>query len=223
MSEHFAFWPRGPRPAPGSAMIKQSANRYLTSDAVRPRLGAYLDIKRSNLERDLVRTLLADGALASQQRLRNLHQYIRCFGQKESDRVRELRRSFQVQIDEEEAGLVAEYEFVEALVLVAESKAVFFTEQLQLCMAVRGVKAGDSIAILYGSKTPCILRKTEVGDVKEYRLISQCYLYGWMYGESPREFYGKDPSKSPHPHGRWWVVDPDEFVLVYLLYCDILG
>jgi hypothetical protein len=38
------------------------------------------------------------------------------------------------------------------------------------------------VALLRGSKTPCLLRSLEDGT---WRIIGQCYLRGWMFGEAP--------------------------------------
>ena len=69
-------------------------------------------------------------------------------------------------------------------------------------MAPNGVLVGDKIAILHGSKVPCVLRAVDEAK-KEYRVISQCYLDGWMFGAIiPR----------PHPHQKWWEEEPDDLV-----------
>jgi hypothetical protein len=91
------------------------------------------------------------------------------------------------------------------LMYVAERKRVFVIDNLQLGMASSAAKIRDKIAIIHGSKVPCILREVE-GGAGEYRVISQCYLDGWMYGKSPND--------RPHPHGKWWEEKVDEFVLV---------
>ena len=200
-------------------MVVQSARQYLVRNTdVWKKLGDYGPIKAANMPRDIVRTLLADGALAGRQRLRNLHEYQEHFTLNVGDRVQNLRQNPGLARTEEDAALVAEYERTESFVLVAEAKFLFFTPQLQLGMAAHAAQVGDVIAILHGSRTPCVLRKAEGGgdEGNEYRVISQCYLNGWMYGETPREVYGQgsDQNRNPHPHGRWWEEESDDFVLV---------
>ncbi|KAK3616207.1 hypothetical protein LTR22_027149 [Elasticomyces elasticus] len=49
------------------------------------------------------------------------------------------------------------------------------------------------------------------GVTGEYRVIGQCYLNGWMYGEGPRGIPGKD---NCHPHNRWREEKAEEIVFV---------
>jgi hypothetical protein len=53
--------------------------------------------------------------------------------------------------------------------------------------------------VLHDSKSPCILRRLdgEYAD-NEYRIISQCYLEGLMYGDNPE------------PTIRWWKHEPQQ-------------
>jgi hypothetical protein len=97
------------------------------------------------------------------------------------------------------------YEKLEDLALVAERKCMFWTENLQLGLACEDAEIGDQIAILHGSKVPCLFRAVDAGS-GEYRVISQCYLDGWMYGKPLKE--------RSHPHGKWWEEEQDKFVLV---------
>jgi hypothetical protein len=176
-------------------------------------LGNYLDIKESNMERDLMRTLIADGTLGSKQPIRRIDKLLHAMTRgKEARQWRYDRAS----LTDEQTQLIADYEMLEDLVVIAQHKNIFFTEYLQLGLAAKIVQEGDLVAILHGSKAPIILRKV-IDKENEYQAVCQCYLDGWMYGESPREVFGKtekDPSKSPHPHGRWWNEDPDDFILV---------
>ncbi|KAB5528990.1 heterokaryon incompatibility protein-domain-containing protein [Coniochaeta sp. 2T2.1] len=191
---------------------------YLYNNEVHSRLGYYLETKLSNIPRDVVRTLLADGSLG-QGPLTNIgDEYAEYFSMESGDRAFGLRASGGTETSAENVAFMARYEEVEDMVRVAEGKFIFFTPHLQLGMAVHEAKVGDAIAILHGSDTPCILRKADENGrgQGEYRLISQCYLNGWMYGASPRELFGKASADNPHPHphGRWWEEDPDEFILV---------
>ncbi len=167
-------------------------------------LGNYLPVKLNTIEADLLRTVLADGALGPEQPLRQIHEMLGTMA--DGWPARELRESrSQRELTDEQMQMLRDYERLENLVLVAELKHVFFTEQVQLGMAPHAVKVGDEIAILHGSKTPCLLRRVE-GESNKFRVISQCFLQGWMYGNSPRDW--------PHPRGTWWDEKQDEFVLV---------
>ncbi|KAJ9668949.1 hypothetical protein H2201_000775 [Coniosporium apollinis] len=167
-------------------------------------LGDYLPVKQKNIEGDLMRTVLADGALGSEQPLRRIHEMIGANAT--GYMARGLRQSRStIALTEEQTQMLHDYERLENLALVAEYKQVFFTEHVQLGMAPQGAKIGDNVAILHGSKVPCLLRKLDHKE-NEYRVISQCHLQGWMYGNSPKDL--------PHPHGKWWDEAQDEFVLV---------
>jgi hypothetical protein len=87
--------------------------------------------------------------------------------------------------------------------LVVQRKRVFISDRNHLGLAPLTIREEDLIFIIHGSKTPCVLRRPE-GEYKdnEYRLISQCYLDGWMYGDNPE------------PVNKWWEAEPEEFVLV---------
>ncbi|KAH7132706.1 heterokaryon incompatibility protein-domain-containing protein [Dactylonectria macrodidyma] len=191
--------------------ILQDVKGHLYKPEVRKRLGSYMDMKKSNMERDLMRTLVADGALGS-ERVPRVDKVVNAM--KRGDDIRQWRQD-RAGLTDEQKRLVSEYERLEDLVLISQHKNIFFTEHLQLGLVGKAAKEGDAVAILHGSKAPIVLRK--VGENEdEYQAISQCYLDGWMFGGSPREVFGKtekDPSKSPHPHGQW-EKNPDDFLLV---------
>jgi Heterokaryon incompatibility protein (HET) len=170
-------------------------------------LGDELPVKLQTLNSDLVRTLLCDGAMGSQQPLRCVPQMTRAIAAIPAAKsLQQLRDAGQnMDFTEEQSELLENYEKLVDLALVAEKKRMFWTENLQLGMACEDVKIGDQIAIIHGSKVPCLLRAVGAGS-GEYRVISQCYLDGWMYG--------KPPVDRPHPHGTWLEEEQDEFVLV---------
>ena len=185
-----------------SAVLWNNVMRYLHAHS--GVLGDQLAVRLGTLERDLMRTVLADGAMGSEQPLRCVYEMIDA--NNAADKARELRQaSTKEELTEEQKELLSDYEKLETLVLVAERKRVFMTDNLQLGMAPSAVRIGDQIAIVHGSKVPCVLRKVGGGS-GEYRVIAQCYLDGWMYGKSPND--------RPHPHGKWWEENEDEFVLV---------
>lgn len=80
-------------------------------------------------------------------------------------------------------------------ILVAEHKQLFVTTHFQSGLAPAGPQIGDKIAILHGSRTPCILRVANETQM-EYKSTSQCYLDGWMYGTPNADI------PRPHPHRR---------------------
>ncbi|KAK3615802.1 hypothetical protein LTR56_026365 [Elasticomyces elasticus] len=171
------------------------------------RLGDYLPVARQNMGRDLLRTLLADGAMGTEQPLRRVDKYVNVL--ERSDEMRMLRERRKT-LDPDQRNDVVNYERLEDLALVALGKKIFFTEQGALGLAPEAVKVGDVVAIVHGSKTPMVLREVE-GVTGEYRVIGQCYLNGWMYGEGPRGIPGKD---NCHPHNTWWEEEAEEIVFV---------
>jgi hypothetical protein len=62
-------------------------------------------------------------------------------------------------------------------------RRVFRTANSQLGVGPKVMERGDIIAILYGARTPYVLRK--YGDY--YRIVGECYVYGIMHGEAVRE------------------------------------
>lgn len=173
-------------------LLYDSTLRYLYS--YKNVLGDYLEVKVDTLKRDLMRTVLADGAMGSEQPLHCAYEMIDAI--ETGDKVRELRDAGKrEELTEEQSELLSDYEKLENLMFVAERKRVFVTNNLQLGMASSAAKIGDKIAIIHGSKVPCVLREVE-GGAGEYRVISQCYLDGWMYGKSPND----------RPHPPWQVV-----------------
>ncbi|PMD22529.1 hypothetical protein NA56DRAFT_535467, partial [Hyaloscypha hepaticicola] len=61
---------------------------------------------------------------------------------------------------------------------------VFFTTQKGY-MGLGGLdcKPGDLVCILYGGRTPFILRRRDV-DSETFEFIGDCYIHGIMYGET---------------------------------------
>jgi hypothetical protein len=188
----------------------QWVSHSLYAEDIMKQLGDYFPIKQENAARDLARTLLADGTLGQEQPLRNVHRYVDAIvaTYEQQDLLKPGRMPL-----ESEKSLFADCDKVVKLALVAEEKKVFYTRHIQLGMTVESAEIGDCVAILHGSKTPCILRKVE-GCQNEYILIGQCYLNGWMYGESPKELHFRDGKRQLHPQAKWWEEEPDEFVLV---------
>ncbi|RMX87150.1 hypothetical protein D0869_02563 [Hortaea werneckii] len=67
-------------------------------------------------------------------------------------------------------------------VLIAQ---LFLTSSGQPGNAMRGVQAGDLVALFPGCRIPFIIRPAEgMAEQKTFRLISPCYVHGMMYGEA---------------------------------------
>lgn len=198
----FASWKHSTHMFLAWDILRQSTNRYLYGKSAI--LGDQLAVKLGTVDKDLMRTVLADGAMGMQQPLRCLDELLDV--NKTADKWRELRNEGRRDdLSEEQKNDLGDYEKLEHLALVAELKQVFITDNIQLGLVPQAARIGDHIAIVHGSKVPCVLREVE-GASGEYRIISQCYLDGWMYGKTPND--------RPHPHSKWWEEKEDEFVLV---------
>jgi hypothetical protein len=188
----------------------QTARSVLYQNEFHNGLGDHLPLKVQDMPRDLMRTLLADGALGHQQPLPRVYKYVEAVNRGKD--VGQLRKRRHTLTDDEES-LVADYERLEDLALVAKGKRWFFTEHLQLGLAAEVVRHGDLLAILHGSKTPVVLREMGEGS-RTYTAVCQCYLNNWMYGQPPSELCVVNSTTSLHPHVKWWEEEPDEIILV---------
>ena len=62
--------------------------------------------------------------------------------------------------------------------------AVFITSQGYLGLGPALTEVGDTVVILGGSQTPFVMRKIGLAGVaKEFCILGDCYLHGFMYGE----------------------------------------
>jgi hypothetical protein len=174
------------------------------------------DCKRNRIDLllDIFRTLLADGAFGDTQPLpHNLADLLQAHNQEET-----LSRMSAPSIlpsgesndshgesAKKPVNLRQTFTDLRRYSLVVQRKRLFISDRRHLGLAPLSIREGDLICILYGSKTPCVLRPLEeqkkVGK-EEYQVVCQCYLNGWMYGENPG-------SEVP-----WWEEEPQEFVLV---------
>jgi hypothetical protein len=62
-----------------------------------------------------------------------------------------------------------------------------------VCLAPTGVQRGDELCVLYGGRTPLVLRQAELdpdgyGDRPLYRIVGDAYVHGVMGGEAVRAF-----------------------------------
>jgi hypothetical protein len=60
---------------------------------------------------------------------------------------------------------------------------LFVTENGMQGTGYPGIQEGDLVCILYGSKTPQILRQVNTDDDDHYILVGACNVDGLMYGE----------------------------------------
>jgi hypothetical protein len=56
-------------------------------------------------------------------------------------------------------------------------------EQLVVGLSNRFVRASDPVCILYGSKVPVILRRVSESVGAGYKVICQCYVDRWIWGD----------------------------------------
>ena len=155
------------------------------------------DNHSETLEASLMRTLLADGAFGHAQPLLLPIEIIMQILEREEtirdNRVnRKLNSSKQPALKSSETSEEKDrariehdlFQMIREWSLITRNKRVFLTDEYDLGLVPEIARGGDSICLIDGSKVPCVLRKVEGAD-GTYRLISQCYLDGWMYGEAP--------------------------------------
>ena len=164
--------------------------RRMTSEQVHQRW--------NDLRGSILRTLLADGAFSHRQPLdvgtRELERIILS-----ETEILEKKRIFDSNPDVHGGRDV--YEVLEKLWgwgLIAQKKVLFTTadvdnsrdaiDGINFGLAATAIEPGDKIAILHGSKVPIVLRQSELG----WKVISQCYLDGWMYGDENNVFWAED-------------------------------
>ncbi|KAH8894210.1 hypothetical protein GQ53DRAFT_90789 [Thozetella sp. PMI_491] len=58
---------------------------------------------------------------------------------------------------------------------------LFTTDSGRLGLAAKSIKAGDEVWVLAGASVPFVIRPVQAG---EYRLVTEAYLHGIMYGEA---------------------------------------
>lgn len=70
--------------------------------------------------------------------------------------------------------------------LIVQEKSVFLSEKGVLGLVLKVAGCGDLVCVVHGLKVLCVLRKVG-GAEGEFRVVGQCYLDGWMYGEAQKE------------------------------------
>ena len=65
-----------------------------------------------------------------------------------------------------------------------DNHAVFITSQGYLGLGPALTEVGDSVVIFGGSQTPFVMKKIGLAGVaKDFCILGDCYLHGFMYGE----------------------------------------
>ena len=73
---------------------------------------------------------------------------------------------------------------VSFMLTALSNHAVFITSQGYLGLGHALTEVGDSVVIFGGSQTPFVMRKMGLAGVaKDYCILEDCYLHGFMYGE----------------------------------------
>ncbi|KAH6639190.1 heterokaryon incompatibility protein-domain-containing protein [Boeremia exigua] len=81
---------------------------------------------------------------------------------------------------------------------ILAERSLFWTEQGFVGLGTCHMQPGDEVVVLAGDTTPFLLRKEARSDEKDagaYKIVSDCFLYGWMYGSYPDRMVAKDPSR----------------------------
>lgn len=140
----------------------------LSSDKIRDRW--------PHLEEDLMRTLLADGAFGTEQPL--------------PVPVKDIIAVYRDEVASDQGAAAKATtptlrERVHEWSLILQKKRIFVSGNLELGLAPRdaygnGARPGDLIALLHGSRVPCLMRQAESAD-DCYQVVGQCYLNNWMF------------------------------------------
>ena len=71
-----------------------------------------------------------------------------------------------------------------------DNHAVFITSQGYLGLGPALTEVGDGVVIFGGSQTPFVIRKIGLdGAAKDFCILGDCYLHGFMYGELLTEMH----------------------------------
>ena len=154
-----------------------------------------------DLRSSVIRTLLADGAFGFTQPLEVHTSELERIMASETEIVEKKKlidRGVPVQNINRWQQDYAILEKLWAWGLIAQMKVLFTTAgadgktssalEIDLGLAATAVQAGDFVAILHGSRVPIALRRSEMG----WKVISQCYLDGWMYGENKSHLWKEE-------------------------------
>ena len=80
---------------------------------------------------------------------------------------------------------------------ILAERSLFWTKEGYIGLGSCHMRAGDKVVVFAGDTTPFLLRSERGEGEKEgvYKIVSDCYLYGWMYGTFPDKMVKKDPSR----------------------------
>jgi hypothetical protein len=181
--------------------IRDNLSNFLELDLQIRELSTHISLQRRSISHHfqystakeyILRTLLADGAFGPTQPIRESMGELLKIIQDEEDIVIKMKDRSRIPLAEIDQWK-GRYELLEKLwrwALISQKKFLFTTnaiagpdtiEGLNLGLAARSIEVGDTIVILYGSKVPIVLRPVDQ-DSSRWKVITQCYLDGWMYG-----------------------------------------
>jgi hypothetical protein len=80
---------------------------------------------------------------------------------------------------------------------ILAERSLFWTKEGYIGLGSRHLQPGDEVAVFDGDTTPFILRREDTIRVTDnlHKIVSDCYVYGWMYGYFPDPTVAKDPSR----------------------------
>lgn len=78
-----------------------------------------------------------------------------------------------------------------------QERSLFWTKTGYIGLGSCHLHAGDDVVVFNGDTAPFLLRKQvhEGGAKDVYKIVSDCYLYGWMYGPYPDGAVARNPSR----------------------------
>lgn len=80
---------------------------------------------------------------------------------------------------------------------ILRERSLFWTKEGFIGLGTCHLQTGDEVVVFHGDTTPFLLRKeAHDGGVEEhvYRIVSDCYVCGWMYGPFPDRTVARDAS-----------------------------
>jgi hypothetical protein len=81
---------------------------------------------------------------------------------------------------------------------ILAERSLFWTKQGYIGLGTCHLQVGDEVSVFDGDTTPFLLRKeVRPGELPPhvYKIVSDCYLCGWMHGLFPDRTVAKDPSR----------------------------
>ncbi|KAF2623123.1 HET-domain-containing protein [Macroventuria anomochaeta] len=79
-----------------------------------------------------------------------------------------------------------------------QERSLFWTTAGFIGLGTCYLQPGDEVVVFNGDTTPFLLRKEgylEGTETDVYKIVSDCYVYGWMYGPFPDRTVARDPSR----------------------------